>query len=91
MRLLAVSLCLLAAAPAVAKEGNPLGGIGVAVEQSGQTTMVQYNNANDARAACTAAGGAFSASAGKLKCANPRSPLQPTRTLRVGDPRDPAN
>ena len=50
-------------------------GVGVSVESSPGGIKVQYNNANDARAACIAARGTFSTSAGKLKCANPRTPL----------------
>lgn len=37
--------------------------------------MVEYNNANEARAACVAARGTFSNTAGRLSCANPRAAL----------------
>ena len=77
---IAITFCaaLLAATPALAREGNPLGGIGVSVEQSGAgITVVRYNNANDARAACMAARGTWSNTSRRgLRCSNPRAPLR---------------
>ena len=76
---IAITLCaaLLAAAPALAREGDPITGVGVSVEQSGAgIAIVRYNNANEARAACATARGTFSSTPrGGLRCANPRTPL----------------
>jgi hypothetical protein len=73
MRLITISLCVVAltAAPAFAKEGNPVSGVGVSVENSPGGIKVNYANANDAKAACVAARGTFTNTGGKMVCANP--------------------
>ena len=78
MNKITMSLCAFAfaATPALAREGNPLTGVGVSVESSPGGIRTQFNNANDARAACVAVRGTFSNTPrGGLRCANPRRPL----------------
>ena len=70
---IAVTLCaaLLAATPAIAREGNPVGGVGVSVESSPGGISYRYNNIADARADCLAAGGRFTSASNRNVCANP--------------------
>jgi len=53
-----------------------LAGVSVSIEASPGGIRTQYNNANDARAACVAARGSFSNTGGRLRCANPRTQLR---------------
>jgi hypothetical protein len=81
---IAITLCaaMLAAAPAIAREGTPVGGVGVSVESShAGITAVRYNNAADARADCIRARGTFSNRAGRLRCVNPRTSLRPINVI----------
>lgn len=85
MRIIAISLCALAlAAPALAASQTtqpvpmPIVTDSVPVEVPSQTLVAQYNNAGEARAACVASHGTFSATAGRLRCADPTTPLQPS-------------
>lgn len=73
MRIVIIGLCAaaFAATPALARDANPIGGVGVSVETSPGGIRVQFNNAADARAACVAERGTFSNTAGRLRCANP--------------------
>ena len=77
---LAIPFCaaLLAAVPAIAREGNPIAGVGVSVEtDNAGITVVRYNNPNEARAACVAARGTWSNTSRRgLRCTNPRMPLR---------------
>ena len=78
MRLIAMSICTLAlvSGPAIAQEGNQVTGGGVSVETSPGGITAQYNNENDAQAACVTARGTFTNTAGTLRCANPTTPLE---------------
>jgi hypothetical protein len=79
MRLITISLCAIAltAAPAFAKEGVPVGGIGVSVESSPGGIRAPYHDMKSAQDACRVAGGQFSDTAGKLVCSNPKRDLVP--------------
>jgi hypothetical protein len=81
MRIIAIGLCALAlaAGPALAKQGDPVGGTGVSVESSPGGIVATFNNAGEARNACTAARGTFTSAYGRNVCTNPRTRLRSTR------------
>ena len=81
MRIIAIGFCALAlvVGPALAKEGNPVGGVGVSVETSPGGTIATFNTPTEAQAACVRAGGNFGLRGRTLICVRPRTPLVSTR------------
>ena len=71
---IAITFCtalLAAAAPASAKQGDPVPGADVSAEESPGGIIVHFGSVAEARTACTGTGGAFSNRGGRIVCSHP--------------------